>query len=185
MPAKKHDLDKIGDVLLEFFKTERIVTSLNSIHQYGLSGWEKWWQTELALFLANADHIIAEWDMEHPFDTDKRTRLAQSRMALDIGFRLKRHAKDEWHFVELKQDNDYKKCIDRMARDADKVFSARKHSFDGLRVRYIACAGAFLTVEDEDEVLDYAESALERFDIDAGDGFYIDKVGKFHSMLIL
>lgn len=185
MAAKKDDLDKIGDILLEFFKSKRIVTSLDAIHKFGLSGWEKWWQTELALFLAEAEHLISEWDMEHPFDVDKRTRLAQSRMALDIGFRLKRHAKDEWHFVELKQDNDYKKCIDRMARDADKVFSARKQSFDGLKVRYIACAGAFLTVTDEDKVLDYAEQALGNFDIDASDGFYIDKVGKFHSMLIL
>ena len=185
MTPKKDDLDKIGEVLLEFFKTQRISDSLDAIHKFGLSGWEKWWQTELALFLARADHIIAEWDMEHPFDTDKRTRLVQSRMALDIGFRLKRHAKDEWHFVELKQDNDYKKCIDRMARDADKVFSARKHSFDGLKVRYIACAGAFLTIKDENNVLDYAEKALDKLDIDFDDGFYIDKVGKYHSMLIL
>jgi len=183
--AKKDDLEKIGDVLLEFFKSERIVKSLDEIHKFGLSGWEKWWQTELALFLANADHMISEWDMEHPFDVDKRTRLSQSRMALDIGFRLKRHAKDEWHFMELKQDNDYKRCVDRMARDADKVFSARKNSFDGLKIRYIACAGAFLTVKDEDEVLDYAEKALDKFDIDSSDGFYLEKVGKYHSMLIL
>ena len=184
MLAKKDDLDKIGDILLEFFKTQKIITSLDAIYKNGLSGWEKWWQTELSLYLAQADSMIAEWDMEHPFDTDKRTRLAQSRMALDIGFRLKRHAKDEWHFVELKQDNDYKKCIDRMARDADKVFSARKHSFDGLKVRYIACAGVFLTVESENNVLDHAEAALDKMDIDTSDGFYIDKIGKYHSMLI-
>lgn len=184
MPAKKDDLDKISDVLLEFFLTERIVRSLDQIHKFGLTGWEKWWQTELALFLANADHLISEWDMEHPFDVDKRTRLAQTRMALDIGFRLRRHAKNEWHFVELKQDNDYKRCIDRMARDADKVFSARKSSFDGLSIRYIACAGAFLTVDDDEIVLDYAEQALDSFDIDANDGFFIEKVGKHHSMLI-
>ncbi len=184
MAAKKDDLDKIGDVIIEFFKSERTIKSLDEIHKYGLSGWEKWWQTELALFLAKADHIIAEWDMEHPFDIDKRTRLAQSRMALDIGFRLKKHSKDAWHFVELKQDNDYKRCIDRMVRDADKVFSARKYSFDGIKVRYIACAGAFLTVENDDDVLDYAERALSKIGIDAEDGFYIEPISKYHSMLI-
>jgi dsDNA-binding SOS-regulon protein len=184
MPQKKDDLDKISEVLLEFFKTQRIVDSLDAIHKYELSGWEKWWQTELALFLAHADHLISEWDMEHPFDTDKRTRLSQSRMALDIGFRLKRHSKDEWHFIELKQANEYKKCIDRMASDANKVFSARKHSFDGLKVRYIACAGTFLTEKNEDKVLDYAEQALDKLDIPIDDGFFIEKVGKYHSMLI-
>jgi hypothetical protein len=183
MPAKKDDLDKIGDVLLDFFKTQRIRDTLESIHKYGVSGWEKWWQTELALYLANADHLIAEWDMEHPFDTDKRTRLAQSRMALDIGFRLKRHSKDEWHFVELKQHDDYRQCIDRMCKDAEKVFSARKYSFDGLKVRYIACAGAFLSVKDEDEVFDYAENALSDFNINS-DGLYLESISKHHSILV-
>lgn len=184
MGKKKDDLEKISDVLTEFFKTQRIVESLDAIHKYELSGWEKWWQTELALFLAHADHLISEWDMEHPFDTDRRTRLEQSRMALDIGFRLKRHAKDEWHFVELKQANDYRKCIDRMAKDADKVFSARTQSFDGLKVRYIACAGAFLTEKDEDKVLDYAEEALDALGIPADDGFFIEPIGKYHSLLL-
>jgi hypothetical protein len=183
MPAKKDDLDKIGNVLLEFFETKRIRDSLDAIHKFGVSGWEKWWQTELALYLANADDAVAEWDMEHPFDTDKRTESSQSRMALDIGFRLKRHAKDEWHFVELKQDNDFKRCIDKMCKDAEKVFSARKNSFEGVRVRYIACAGAFLTVKDEDEVLQYAEDAFGDFDIEA-DGFFLERIGKHHSLLI-
>lgn len=182
MPTPKDDLDKIGDVLLNFFETMRIRESLAAIHHLGISGWEKWWQTELALYLADADSI-AEWDIEHPFDTDRRKGLAQARMAIDIGFRLKRHAKDEWHFVELKQDDDYRRCIDKMCRDADKVFAARKHSFDDLRVRYIACAGAFLTVKDEDAVLKYAEDALDSIDIDA-DGLYLEPISKHHSLLI-
>lgn len=182
MTAQKDDLDKIGDVLLDFFDTERIREALSSIHHLGISGWEKWWQTELAMYLSDAD-AIAEWDMEHPFDTDRRTGVVQARMALDIGFRLKRHAKDDWHFVELKQDNDYKCCIDKMCRDADKVFAARKHSFDALRVRYIACAGAFLTVKDEEAVLKYAEEALGSIDIDA-DGLYLEPISKHHSLLV-
>lgn len=183
MPTKKDDLDKIGNILLDFFKTQRISDTLDSIHRHRVSGWEKWWQTELALFLANADHLVSEWDMEHPFDTDKRTRLAQSRMALDIGFRLKRHAKDEWHFVELKQHDDYQKCVDRMCKDAEKVFSARKQSFDGLKVRYIACAGAFLTVKKEDDVIEYAEAAMNDFGSGV-DGYFLEPVGRHHSILV-
>ena len=182
MAAHKDDLDKIGHLLLDFFETGRIREALDAIFKYEVTGWEKWWQTELAIYLANSE-AIAEWDMEHPFDTDKRTGLAQGRMALDIGFRLKRHAKDEWHFVELKQDNDYKSCIDKMCRDADKVFAARTHSFDGLRVRYIACAGAFLSVKDEDAVVEYAEKALESIDLDS-DGVFLEPISKNHSLLI-
>lgn len=183
MAVQKDDLDKISDVLIDFFKTKRIRESLDAIHEFNISGWEKWWQTELAIYLANTDSI-AEWDMEHPFDTDLRTALVQTRMALDIGFRLKRHAKDEWHFIELKQDNDYQRCIDKMCKDAVKVFSARKRSFDGVQVRYIACAGAFLSVEDEEAVMDYAERALKKVNV-AYDGLYLEAVSKHHSLLII
>lgn len=179
---QQDDLDKISDVLLDFFQTKRIRDSLTAIHDFKVTGWEKWWQTELALYLASAESI-SEWDMEHPFDIDKRTGLAQARMAIDIGFRLKRHVADEWHFVELKQNDDYKRCIDMMCRDADKVFSARKHSFEGLRARYIACAGAFLSVKDEDAVIRYAEEALDSIDVDV-DGIFLEQVSKHHSLII-
>lgn len=183
MAIQKNDLDQIGEVLLDFFKTPRIRDSLDEIHQVGITGWEKWWQTELAMYLSSAE-IIAEWNMEHPFDVDRRKRLVQSRMALDIGFRLKRYAKDEWHFIELKQHNDYKLCIDKMCRDADKVFSARKHSFDGIRVRYIACAGAFLSVKDTDAVLYYAEDALDSINAETKRP-YLESISKHHQLLII
>ena len=47
MPAKQEDLQIIWNVLLEFFETPRIVESLARIKQVGVSGWEKWWQTEM------------------------------------------------------------------------------------------------------------------------------------------
>ena len=179
---RKDDLDKIADVLLAFFKAKRVEESLALLTKFEVSGWEKWWQTELAIFLAQEDETIAEWDMEHPFDTDLRTHLAQVRMSLDIGFRLKRHAKGQWYFVELKQADDYRRCIDRMCKDADKVFSARKQSFDGLSIRYIACVGVFRTAEEE-TVLDYAEQALDQVDIDH-DGFVIEEIGKGYTLLV-
>lgn len=178
-----NDLDKIGEVVLGFFNMEQIRESLGLIHKHRITGWEKWWQTELALYLAIENDTVAEWDMEHPFDVDKRSNLDMKRMALDIGFRLKRHQKDEWYFVELKQDNDYKKCVDKMCQDADKVFSARRKSFDNLAIRYIACAGVFLTSRNQKEVLDYAEDALNSIDVEH-DGFFIEKISPNHSVLI-
>jgi len=176
------DLDKIADVLMKFFEDKRIVDALRKIEKFGVSGWEKWWQVELALFLSHADDLIAEWDMEHNFDTDKRTRLSQNRMALDIGFRMKGMAKDQWYFLELKQADDYKTCIDRMVKDAEKVFSARSKSFDGLGIRYIACAGVFRNAP-EKLALDYAEKSLDQAKIDH-DGFYFEKLTQDCSLLI-
>jgi hypothetical protein len=84
----KDDLEKISEVLFHFFDFETIRSSLNTIHKFKISGWEKWWQTEFAFYLANSG-VIAKRGLEHSLDTDRRTLLAQSRMALDIGFRLK------------------------------------------------------------------------------------------------
>jgi hypothetical protein len=48
-----------------------------------------------------------------------------------------------------------------MCKDAEKVLSVCKQSFDGLTIRYIACAGVFLSDSDE-VVLNYAEDMLEK-----------------------
>lgn len=183
MPKKvSDDLDKIADVLLGFFEDGRITEALSKVREFGVSGWEKWWQVELALYLSHADDLIAEWDMEHPFETDQRTRLAQGRMALDIGFRLKKHSKDSWYFVELKQADDFRQCIDRMCKDGEKVLSARQKSFDGLRIRYIACAGVFLDA-DECAVETYLNQACERFDLEI-DGFYFEPLCDGYRLLV-
>jgi ribonuclease HII len=70
-----------------------------------------------------------------------------------------------------------------MAKDADKVFSARKKSFGGLSIRYIACAGIFLK-DDEDKIMDYAEESLSKYGIDSDDGFFIEPIDKHHMLLI-
>ena len=138
---------------------------------------------ELAVYLANSSKI-AEWDMEHSFDVDKRSGIAQSRMALDIGFRMNRHASDSWYFVELKQDNDYKKLIQKMGKDVEKVFSARTRSFDGLKVRYIACAGIFSDQGTPyEEIIEYAETLMESIGADSG-GVELEEIGKHHTLIV-
>lgn len=183
MASSQGDLIKISAVLLKFFETKRIQDSLTKFLELGVTGWEKWWQMELAVHLADSDDV-AEWEMEHPFDTDRRTSLAQSRMALDIGFRLKKHRSDAWYFVELKQHDSYRECVKRMVRDAEKVFSARKRSFDGLSVRYIACAGICAdTGASREEIAYVVADQLEDAGIE-GDGVIIDEIGKHHLLII-
>lgn len=179
---QKNGIDIIGDVLLDFFRAKRIRESLDARHQLEISGWEKWWQIELAIYLASAESI-AEWDMEKAFGSDCRMEPEQERMAVNIGFRLKHNTKGEWYFVELKQDDDYKKCIDKMCSDAGRIFAMRKHSFDGIRVCNSACAGAFLSVRNEVAVINYTTIALDSIDIHV-DGIFLEPISRYHSLLI-
>ena len=57
------DFDFTCNLMGEFFSQRRVQRTLNLIEEYGLTGWEKWWQIELAIFVA--DHPeIAEWNVE-------------------------------------------------------------------------------------------------------------------------
>ncbi len=183
MASSREDLIKVSAVLLEFFALKRIRTSITNFRELGVTGWEKWWQAELAVHLAGSDEVT-EWVMEHPFNTDRRTSRIQTRMSLDIGFRLKRHRFDTWYFVELKQHDSYQHCVRRMVNDAEKAFSARRRSFDGLAMRYVACAG--VCVADGTSREDIAAFAVEQLDQSGLDahGVLIDKVGKHHQLIV-
>jgi hypothetical protein len=176
------DLDKIASVLLDFFSNKRVKKALKQVHDYEVTGWEKWWQVELALYLSNSDDTIAEWDMEHQFEADQRKRTGQTRMALDIGFRLVRQSKDQWYFVELKQADDYRQCIDRMCKDAEKVFSAKKNSVAGIGIKYIACAGVFIDT-DIDDVEAHLDKVCEEYGI-VIDGYYYRELCEGYSLLV-
>lgn len=180
MSAKK-DLDKIRSLIIDFFKSRKIINSLNSIHELGITGWEKWWQTELAIYLGNSDNV-SEWDMEHRFKIDKRTTKSKDYVSLDLGFRLKNHRKEDWYFLELKQHNDFHQCFRKMCKDIDLVISTRKHSSGGLTNRYLVCAGIFLR-KDEHEVKKYAETTLDEFGLDS-DGIFLKNLGKHYQLLI-
>lgn len=43
MGKLEDDVNKVGEVLFHFFKTKRIMESLDAIHEMSISGWEKWW----------------------------------------------------------------------------------------------------------------------------------------------
>ncbi len=182
MGVWKDDREKIGKLLLDFFDAKRNRNTLESMQYFGISGWEKWWQTEFALYLAQDDKTIDDWDMDHPFDVVSRTSSAPEHMAFDIGFRFRGQPSGEWYFAELRQDDYYRRCIDRMRNDAEKILAARTQSFDGIRVRYVACAGVFL-MTDEDEVRAHAEAAFKDVKIDA-DGLFLKPIGKHHLLLI-
>jgi hypothetical protein len=43
------DFEFTWTVLTDFFGQKRIQRTLDAIHETEVSGWEKWWQVELAL----------------------------------------------------------------------------------------------------------------------------------------
>jgi hypothetical protein len=139
-------------------------STLQKIYETEATGWEKWWQIELAMFLSDYEDV-AEWDIEEVFLTDLRTGTAKDRMAIDVCFRRKGYAKGHFVFLELKQDRDWKRCIANMLGDAEKFAMSHKRSESGLDVRSFFLVGVYPS-EDKVEVHDYIEDAAERREVD-------------------
>jgi hypothetical protein len=109
------------DLLAQFFSRKRIQTTLAGIWDTGVTGWEKWWQIEFAMFLSEHDDI-AEWNMEEEFHTDLRTGTAKDYMAIDICFRRKGLAANHYIFLELKEDEDLEALHWKHAERRREVF---------------------------------------------------------------
>ena len=157
------DFDFTSVVLEGFFKLSRIQRTLSAILDKGVTGWEKWWQVELALYLSEHPEI-GEWDMEEPFFTDRRREKNKDMLAIDICFRRKKHSINSMIFLELKQDGDWKRCITNMINDAEKVYSAHTKSHSGLAIRNFFLAGVYPSIE-KAEVKDFVLNLAERRDV--------------------
>ena len=129
----------------EFFEREQVRRALDLIEDVGITGWEKWWQVEFAAWLSEHDSI-GEWVMEEVFLTDLRRRTEKDRIAIDIGFRMKGFSKDELLFLELKQNEDWRRCVENMLIDVEKVYCAQTYSLDNkLRIRNFFVVGVYPT----------------------------------------
>jgi hypothetical protein len=158
------DFEFTWSVLTDFFGQKRIQRTLDAIHETEVSGWEKWWQVELALCLS--DHAdVADWNMEERFFTDRRRSAEKDSMAVDLCFRRKRCSKDSMIYLELKQDVDWKRCIENMPRDTLKVFQAQTRSHEGSTMWSFFVAGIYPSIQKVD-VHDYVEKRLDELEID-------------------
>ena len=146
-------------VLDSFFAQKRIRTALAKIAETDVSGWEKWWQIELALFLSDHEDV-AEWDMEEPFFTDRRRHTSQDMLAIDLCFRRKRQSSERFIFLELKQDQDWKRCVSHMMSDAEKVYCAQTKSLSNTRIRSFFLAGVYPSIP-KAAIHDYIEEIAE------------------------
>jgi hypothetical protein len=160
----EEDFDFTVDLLTAFFAKARVQSTLNKIFETEATGWEKWWQIELAMFLSDYEDV-AEWDIEEVFLTDLRTTTTRDRMAIDICFRRKGYAKGHFVFLELKQDRDWKRCIANMLTDAEKFSTSHKRSETGLDVRSFFLVGVYPS-EEKSVVHDFIEGAAAKRNVD-------------------
>ena len=158
------DFEFSWSVLTGFFKQKGIQRALDAIYECEATGWEKWWQIELALYLSDHEDV-GDWNMEERFFTDQRRSIEKDCISVDLCFRRKGCSKDSMIFLELKQDSDWKRCIENMLLDAKKVFAAQSRSHEGAAVRSFFVAGIYKSVP-KSEVHDYVERRLEELDMD-------------------
>jgi len=102
----------------------------------------------------------SEWDMEIAFET----KDLSTTLYVDFGFTMKGWDK-KYVFLELKQNNDYKKCIDLMFKDAEKFEDLRSKSTNGIKGRSKLVVGMFQTKSWEN-IQDYFESCMEHYEFD-------------------
>ncbi len=158
------DFEFTWKVLTDFFKQKRIQRTLAAIEDTEVTGWEKWWQIELALYLSEHE-AVGDWNIDERFFTDLRRGTEKNSIAVDLSFRQRRHSKHASIFLELKQDPDWKRCIENMLRDAKKVFGAHSRSHEGSAVRSFFVAGIYLS-EPKGVVHNYVERRLDELEMD-------------------
>lgn len=176
------DLPVVRQIMENFISLDHVTKGLKQIYDVGITGWEKWWQVEFAIYL-DALENVEEWDMEHEFEVDRR-KIDGDRLYVDFGFTLN-DWNGEYVFLELKQHDNYKKCIDMMFKDAEKFERLKKRSMDGIEKRSVFVVGLFKN-EEMELVLGYFESCMDHygFELEPTDFSFIEAKDHEWSMLI-
>jgi hypothetical protein len=160
------DFSFVCEQVSSFFSSGSIQRALDAIDEIGITGWEKWWQVEFAIWLSEHEDI-GDWVMEEVFLTDLRRKTEKDNIAIDMGFRMKGYSTDEMLFLELKQNDDWRRCIENMLKDVEKVETAQERSVDGkVKIRNFFVVGVYRNIDvSKKEVHDYIEHRAEEEDI--------------------
>ena len=160
------DFSFVCEAVSGFFSSASIQKGLDAIDEVGITGWEKWWQVEFAIWLSEHEDI-GDWAMEEVFLTDLRRRTEKDTIAIDMGFRMKGCSTDEMLFLELKQNDDWRRCIENMIKDAEKVETAQERSVDSkVKIRNFFVVGVYRNTDvSKKQVHDYIEQRAQQEDI--------------------
>jgi hypothetical protein len=163
MKKPKDDFEFIDGLLTEFFQRRNLKSALNVIHAQDITGWEIWFQIELARFLA--DHESEpEWYREESLEFDYRMEKTRYFFKPDFIIRKKGAAVDRYVALEIKQHRQMGNCINNMIADLLKVAKMRRSEID---LRSFWAVGIFHTDPEGDAV-----SAIESKLSSSGLGFY-------------
>jgi hypothetical protein len=115
---KESDLEIIINILRPFFRQARIYNALKIIGREDISGFEKWLEIELLIYLSEQKDYErnSQWNLE----MDKR-KSSKNHKLLDIGIRKKGHKKNKYIGIELKCNNNMDACINGMIKDCIKL----------------------------------------------------------------
>jgi hypothetical protein len=114
----------VSSVVNDFFREPALRKKLIMIRDKELSGWEKWLQIELAIYLDNHKSVMQS-GREEKFEIDHR-KSDRSHAYVDFVFRKKNASKDFLVAVELKQYNSFKTCLSKMLDDAGKLYKIKQ-----------------------------------------------------------
>ncbi len=142
--AIKQDFDFITTLSSKFFQRAHIKTTLKTIDECSMTGWEKWLQIELAAFLQAYPEIKAWW-RESSYELDKRVVAARKKCAVD--FLVHQKGKQSHLALELKQVSSPTACVQGMLRDKKKIQSIKSAKYD---IRSIWCVGVHRVCESEE-----------------------------------
>ena len=158
------DFEFTYTMIERFLRQKRIQTTLDTMMDYEIEGWEKWWQVELAMYIDEYDGVT-EWDWEIDFGIDQRTKGKNtSKIAIDLAFRRKNYAKDKFIYLELKTAVDSATCIRNMVKDFGKVNRGKKKSKKGDEIREVFLVGIHSQDKDKSAVREMIHDQLDRID---------------------
>lgn len=124
-----YDFDFLrDDILKPFFAEPRIIDVLKTLKNYDWAGWEKWLQIEMLHFLTKHEKISA-FSKELKF---KKKAKQEKNIFVDLGFKIKGTHGEELILVEIKRKKSLKPCLNESLKDAEKIKTIPKSSFNEL-----------------------------------------------------
>jgi len=153
------DFNFLKNLLTEFLSQPDLIERFQIMKQTKISGWETWFQIELAIFLQQHENV-AEWERESRHSLDKRKKDYRNNISIDFYIRQK-YAQESIP-LEIKQNEVARTCIRNMINDIAKFRSIRRSSLRTGREPW--CLGIHNKVTEKtirDYLIDYELNYLE------------------------
>jgi hypothetical protein len=117
MDTTHKDFIFLKNLLTEFVSQPHLIRRFQIMKETKISGWEIWFQIELAIFLQQHEDV-ADWERESRHSIDKRK--VDWRNNISIDFYIRQRCAHGLIPLEIKQNEVAKQCIKNMIEDINK-----------------------------------------------------------------